>query len=100
MESSSARPIDLSADAIVEGRYVDKSRIRKTGWAVFAAGAITGMALMFASVNYNYDPIYGQQIRYTGMFYTGVGLFLSSIIAGSVLASQDDEVSVNVYPAK
>lgn len=95
------KPIDLSADAIVEGRYVDKSRIRKAGWAVFAAGAITGMALMFASVNYRYDPIYsGQQIRYPPMFYTGVGLFVSSIITGSVLASQDDEASVNVYPAQ
>jgi len=95
------QPIDLTADAIVEGRYVDKRRIRKAGWAVFAAGAITGMALMFASVNYRYDPLNpGQQIRYKPMFYTGVGLFISSIITGSVLASQDDEVGVNVYPAE
>ena len=84
----------------MEGRYVDKSRIRKAGWAVFAAGAITGMALMFASVNYRYDPLTGQQIRYTGMFYTGVGLFIGSIITGAVLASQDDEAYVNVYPAR
>ena len=68
--------------------------------AVFGAGAISGMALMFASVNYNYDPRFGQQIRYTGMFYTGLGLFLASIITGSVLASQDDEAYVNVYPTK
>ena len=95
------QPIDLTADAIVEGRYVDKSRLRKTGWAVFAVGAITGMALMFASVNYRYDPnLVGQQIRYPPMFYTGVGLFLSSIITGSVLASQDDKASVHVYPAQ
>jgi hypothetical protein len=94
------QPIDFSADAIVEGRYVDKSRIRKAGWAVFAAGAITGMALMFASVNYRYDPLYGQQIRYRPMFYTGVGLFVSSIITGSVLASRDDEAHVNVYPTE
>ena len=94
------QPIDLSTDAVVEGRYVDKSRIRKAGWAVFAAGAITGMALMFASVNYRYDPLYGQQIRYRPMFYTGVGLFISSIITGSVLAAQDDEAAVNVIPAE
>ena len=92
------RPVDLTADAIVEGRYVDKSRIRKAGWAVFAAGAITGMALMFASVNYRYDPVFGQQIRYPPMFYTGVGLFIGSIITGAVLASQEDEAQVNVYP--
>lgn len=93
------QPIDLTADSVVEGRYVDKSRIRKAGWAVFAAGAITGMALMFASVNYRYDPtVIGQQIRYPPMFYTGVGLFISSIITGSVLASQDDEAQLNVYP--
>jgi hypothetical protein len=90
--------IDLSSDAIVEGRYIDKRHIRKAGWAVFAAGAVAGMALMFASVNYHYDPFYGQQIRYRPMFYTGVGLFVSSIVAGSVLASRNDEVSVNVYP--
>lgn len=94
------QPIDLNVDSVVEGRYVDKSRIRKAGWAVFGAGAISGMALMFASVNYNYDPRFGQQIRYTGMFYTGLGLFLASIITGSVLASQDDEAYVNVYPTE
>jgi hypothetical protein len=93
------QPVDLTADSVVEGRYVDKSRMRKAGWAVFAAGSITGMALMFASVNYRYDPVYyGQQIRYSGMFYTGVGLFIGSIITGAVLASQDDEAYANVYP--
>jgi hypothetical protein len=96
-----AQPIDLTADAIVEGRYVDKRRLRKAGWAVFAAGAITGMALMFGGVNYRYDPVTtGQSIRFPGMFYTGVGLFVSSIITGSVLAAQDDEAYVNVYPAE
>jgi hypothetical protein len=95
------QPIDLSTDAIVEGRYVDKSRMRKAGWAVFAAGAVTGMALMFASVDYRYDPLYyDEQLRYPAMFYTGVGLFISSIITGSVLASRDDEAHVNVYPVK
>jgi hypothetical protein len=94
-------PVDLTADSIVEGRYVDKSHLRKAGWAVFAAGAITGMALMFASVDYRYDPtVPGQQLRFPPMFYTGVGLFVSSIIAGSVLAAQDDEAYVNVYPVQ
>ena len=94
-------PVDLSTDAVVEGRYIDKRRLRKAGWAVFAAGALTGMALMFASVNYRYDPNDpGDQIRYRPMFYTGIGLFLGSIITGSVLASQDDEASVNVYPVE
>ncbi len=94
------QPVDLSTDAIVEGRYVDKRRIRKAGWAVFGAGALTGIALMFASVNYRYDPRFGQQLRYPGMFYTGVGLFISSIITGAVLAAQDDEAYANVYPVK
>jgi hypothetical protein len=95
------QPIDLTADAVVEGRYVDKRKLRKAGWAVFAAGAITGMALMFASVNYRYDPANSSQsLRYPPMFYTGVGLFLGSIIAGSVLAAQDDEAYANISPAK
>jgi hypothetical protein len=58
------------------------------------------MALMFASVDYRYDPFRGDQIRYRPMFYTGVGLFVGSIITGAVLASQDDEAHVNVYPVE
>jgi hypothetical protein len=94
------QPLDLSEESIVEGRYVDKKRLRKAGWATFAAGAVAGMAMMFASVNYRYDPTFGQQIRYPPMFYTGVGLFVSSIITGAVLAAQDDEAYVNVYPVE
>jgi len=95
------QPITLTEDAIVEGRYVDKSRIRKAGWAVFISGAIAGMAMMFASVNYRTDPfVTGNQIRNPGVFYTGVGLFVGSIITGSVLSSQDDEAHINVYPVE
>lgn len=95
-----AQPVELTANSIVEGRYVDRSHLRKAGWAVFAAGAIAGMALMFGGVNYDNDPFAGQQIRFPGMFYSGVGLFISSIIAGSVLAAQDDHAYVNIYPAE
>ena len=96
-----AQPIDLSADAIVEGRYVDKGRMRKAGWATFVAGSIAGLAMMFASVSYNNDPfVNGNQIRNSGVFYTGVGLFVSSIVIGAVLASQNDEAYVNVFPVE
>ncbi|MGB8328976.1 MAG: hypothetical protein WCE62_02525 [Polyangiales bacterium] len=93
-------PIDLTTDSIVEGRYIDKRRIRKAGWATFIAGSVAGMAMMFASIDYNYNAFYGNQIRYQPMFYTGVGLFVSSIITGAVLASQDDEAQVTVYPVE
>jgi hypothetical protein len=53
------------------------------------------MALMFASIDYRHDPLVGDQIRYRPMFYTGVGLFVGSIITGAVLAAQDDEAHVN-----
>jgi len=57
--------------------------------------------MMFASVNYRYDPLTpGDQIRYRPMFYTGIGLFLGSIITGSVVAAQDDEAYVDVYPTE
>ena len=95
-----AQPVELNADSIVEGRYVSKKRIRKAGWATFVAGSIAGMALMFASIDYRSDPLYGDQIRNRPMFYTGVGMFLGSIVTGAVLASRDDEASVAVYPAK
>jgi hypothetical protein len=94
------QPIDLSVESVVEGRYVDKSRLRRAGWITFVAGSVAGMALMFASIDYRADPYYGDQIRYGPMFYTGVGLFVSSIIAGAVLAAQSDEASVAVYPVK
>ncbi|MGB5697392.1 MAG: hypothetical protein WBM46_17185 [Polyangiales bacterium] len=97
-----AQPVDLSADSVVEGRYVDKRRLRRAGWATFIAGSITGMALMFASIDYRNDPYYyyGNQIRYEPMFYTGLGLFVASVITGSVLASRDDEATINVFPSK
>jgi len=95
-----AQPVDLTAESIVEGRYVDKRRMRRAGWATFVAGSIAGMALMFASIDYRYDPLFGDQIRYRPMFYTGVGLLVGSIITGAVLASQDDEAHVNVYPVE
>ncbi len=95
-----AQPIDLSVESVVEGRYVDKSRMRRAGWISFVAGSIAGMAFMFASIDYRSDPYYGDQIRYGGMFYTGVGLLVSSIITGSVLASQNDEASVTVFPVQ
>jgi hypothetical protein len=94
------QPIDLTEESIIEGRYVDKSRMRKAGWATFVAGSIAGLALMFASIDYRHDPLVGDQIRYRPMFYTGVGLFVGSIITGAVLASQDDEAHVNVYPVE
>ena len=93
-------PIDLSVASVVEGRYVDKSRLRRAGWITFVAGSVAGMAMMFASIDYRAESIYGDQIRYRPMFYTGVGLFVSSIISGAVLAAQDDEASVTVYPVE
>jgi len=95
-----AQPIDLSVESVVEGRYVDKSHMRRAGWITFVAGSVAGMALMFASIDYRADPFYGDQIRYRPMFYTGVGLFVSSIITGAVLAAQNDEASVTVYPVE
>lgn len=93
-----AQPVELSTESIVEGRYIDKRRLRKAGWATFVAGSVAGLAMMLASVNYRYDPRFGQQIRYPPMFYTGVGLFVGSVISGAVLAAQNDEAYVNVYP--
>jgi hypothetical protein len=95
-----SQPIDLTVDSVVEGRYVDKRRIRRAGWATFVAGSIAGMALMFASIDYRYDPLINDQIRYRPMLYTGVGLFVGSIIAGSVMASRDDEAHVDVHPVE
>ena len=95
-----ALPVDLTEDSTVEGRYIDKRRLRKAGWATFVAGSLAGMALMFASIDYRNDPLLGDQIRYRPMFYTGVSLFVGSIITGAVLASQKDEARVTIYPVE
>ncbi|MGB5266033.1 MAG: hypothetical protein WBN30_05575 [Polyangiales bacterium] len=95
-----AQPVDLSVESVIEGRYVDKSHLRRAGWITFVAGSVAGMALMFSSIDYRADPYFGDQIRYGGMLYTGVGLFVSSIITGAVLAAQGDEASVTVYPVE
>ena len=95
-----AQPVNVTENAIVEGRYVDRRRIRKIGWAVFVSGAVAGIAMMFASVDYRYDPLTGgSQIRNRGVFYSGVGIFVGSIITGSVLASRDDEAYIDVRPS-
>jgi hypothetical protein len=91
--------VDILEDSIVDARYVSKAKLRKAGWGLFVAGTITGLAMMFASVNYSNDYYYNDQIRNRGVFYTGVGLFTGSIIAGAALAAQRDEASIRVYPA-
>jgi hypothetical protein len=94
------QPVNVLEDSVLEGRYIDKSRLRKAGWAVFVSGAVAGMVMMFASVDYQYDPFdTTDQIRNPGVFYSGVGIFVSSIIAGAVLAAQDDEAYIDVLPA-
>jgi len=95
-----AQPIDLTSDSVIEGSYVDKRRLRRAGWITFAVGAVAGMALMFASVDYRSDPYFGDQLRYPPMFYSGVGILVSSIVAGAVLAAQNDEAHVKVYPGR
>ncbi len=93
-----SRAIDITDNSIVDARYVSKAKLRKAGWGVFVAGTISGLAMMFASVNYSNDYYYQDEIRNPGVFYTGVGLFAGSIIAGAVLAAQRDEASIRVYP--
>ena len=95
---NAVQAIDLRTDSIVEGRYVSKRHLRRAGLATFIAGSLAGVALMFASIDYRADSIYGDQIRYRPMFYTGVGIFLGSIIAGAVLSAQDDEAYVTATP--
>lgn len=94
-----SRAVDITDNSIVDARYVSKAKLRKAGWGVFVAGTISGLAMMFASVNYSNDYYVDDQIRSPGAFYTGVGLFAGSIIAGAALAAQRDEASLRVYPA-
>lgn len=91
--------IDLTGNAIVDTTYVNRRKLRVVGWSVFVAGAVSGIAMMFASVNYNNtDFNRGDDIRNRGVFFSGVGILGASIITGSVLAAQRDKASVTVSP--
>ena len=55
--------------------------------------------MMFASVNYNNNSFdRGDDIRNRGVFFSGVGILVGSLITGSVLAAQRDTASLSVYP--
>lgn len=95
-----AGSVDIFENAVVEGRYVSKKKLRRIGWAVFVAGTIAGMAMMFASVDYSNNFDNTDQIRNRAVFFSGVGLFSASIVAGAALAAQRDEASVIVYPQR
>ena len=91
--------IDLTGDAIVDTTYVNRRKLRVAGWSVFVVGAVAGIAMMFASVNYNNtDFNRGDDIRNRGVFFSGVGILGASIITGSALAAQRDKASVTVSP--
>lgn len=85
--------VHLTVDSIVEGRYVDKERMRKAGSTIFFIGVIAGMVMMLAAASYSDFS----QSNYP-VFYTGLGVMSAGIAIGVPLMTRNDEAYIDVYP--
>jgi hypothetical protein len=85
--------VRLTRDSIVEGRYVDRSGMRKAGSMIMFLGTIGGMAMMLGAAHYGNFSLTNYPV-----FYTGLGLITIGLAVGVPLMTRSDEASVNVYP--
>jgi hypothetical protein len=94
-----AKPLaSLTRRSIVDGRYIDRSKMRKAGWWVFGAGFIAGVVIMLTGVDYESDSSQIESIRNGTLFGTGIALMGASILVGVPMLTRDDRAMVTVYP--
>lgn len=87
------RAIHLTTDSVVEGRYVDKRRMRRAGAMFGLVSVIAGTVMMLGAADFQNR----RGINYP-VLYSGVGLLSVGIAVGLPLSMRRDEVSVEVYP--
>ena len=85
--------VRLTEDSILEGRYTDKSGMRKAGSLILFLGTIGGMVMMLAAANYGNFNLTNYPV-----FYTGLGLITVGATVGAPLMTRRDEAYVDVHP--
>jgi len=83
----------LEVDSVVEGRYVDKRRMRRAGAMFGLVTVVAGTVMMLVAADFR-DR---RGVNYP-VLYTGVGLASAGLIIGLPLSNRDDEVEINVHP--
>jgi len=92
-----SEPVGLYRRSIVDGRYVDRSKMRKAGWWVFGAGFIAGVIIMLAGLTVNVDGGF-ESVQNGALFGSGMALMGASIVIGVPMLTRDDRASIRVYP--
>jgi hypothetical protein len=92
-----SEPVGLFGPSIVDGRYVDRSKMRKAGWWVFGAGFIAGVFIMIAGLTVNVDGGF-ESVQNGALFGSGMALMGASIVIGVPMLTRDDRASIRVYP--
>lgn len=88
-----SQAVRLTGDSIVEGRYVDKSGMRKAGSMIMFVGTIGGMVMMLAAADYGNFSLTNYPV-----FYTGLGLITVGLAVGVPLTTRSDEALISVHP--
>lgn len=85
--------VHLTSDSLVEGRYVDKNRMRRAGAMFGIVSMVAGTVMMLVAADFRNR----RGINYP-VLYSGVGLFSAGVIVGMSLSTRPDKVEINVYP--
>jgi hypothetical protein len=87
------RAVHLTTDSVVEGRYVDKRRMRRAGAMFGLVSMVAGTVMILVAADFQNR----RGINYP-VLYSGVGLLSVGIAVGLPLSMRRDEVSIEVYP--
>jgi len=87
------RAVLLETDSLVEGHYVDKTRMRRGGAMFGIVSMVAGTVMMLVAADFRNR----RGINYP-VLYSGVGLFSAGVIIGMSLSTRADKVEINVHP--
>ncbi len=94
-----AKPMaSLTRRSMVQGRYIDRSKMRKAGWWVFGGGFIAGVVIMLTGLDYDTDNNQIDSVQSGALFGTGMALMGASIIVGVPMLTRKDRATITVRP--
>lgn len=85
--------VHLTGDSLVEGRYLDKNRMRRAGAMFGIVSMVVGTVMMLGAADFRHR----RGVNYP-VLYSGVGLFSAGLIVGLPVSTRPDEVQIKVYP--